>query len=213
VRSLLRDLPVILMAKRRLRRRGFEGARPALGSPDARVREAAAEVLGDSGDCRSIDPLIARLQDPDTNVRQVAAYALGQLKAASAAEALSELLGDPEWEARLGAAQALGDIGEAGAADTLHRVAADDPVADVRVAAACSLAEVGDRRAEALLRDIGGDETSYDEMQRISALSTLAWDLGVTAPLVQAAADTTNHAVLRQDADEQLRLLRSDGRL
>jgi len=36
------------------------------------------------------------------------------------------------------------------------------------------LAEVGDRRAEALLRAIAADDETYDEMERLSALSVLA---------------------------------------
>jgi len=63
------------MAKRRLRRRGVDGELSAIGSSDGRIRQAAAELLGDSADSRGVAPLIARLRDPDPNVRQVAAYA------------------------------------------------------------------------------------------------------------------------------------------
>ena len=54
----------------------------------SRKRRAAAEALGQLGDKRAVEPLIAALQDDVENVRQAAAEALGQLGDERAVEPL-----------------------------------------------------------------------------------------------------------------------------
>jgi hypothetical protein len=62
----------------------------ALQHPDAAVRADAASALGDLGDLRAVDPLIATLRtDGDPYLRSVAAEALGKLGDARAFEPLS----------------------------------------------------------------------------------------------------------------------------
>jgi len=59
-------------------------------------RESAAKKLGEIGDARAVEPLIAALHDKHESVRRAAAWALGQMqeKAAPAVPYLIDMLGD-----------------------------------------------------------------------------------------------------------------------
>jgi HEAT repeat protein len=59
------------------------------------VRRAAAEALGQLGDARAVEPLIARLGDAAWNVRRAAAEALVKI-GAPAVEPLIGRLGDDD---------------------------------------------------------------------------------------------------------------------
>ena len=81
----------------------------ALSHPDYRVRRAAAGALGDVGDARAVEPLVAALKDENffgesRTVRRDAADALGGrmigVVRKSAEEAL-ERIGGPEAERAL----------------------------------------------------------------------------------------------------------------
>ena len=78
---------------------------------------AIVRALGEIGDNRATDTLLARLQDTQENeeLRQAAATALGQIKDARATEALLARLQDAQenQELRQVVAIALGRIGEA----------------------------------------------------------------------------------------------------
>lgn len=83
------------------------------------VRLAAAEALGEIGDARAVDPLIAVLQDDNEDVRRAAAEALGKIRDKRAVEPLLEIFKDSEvwW-----AAEALGELGDKRAVEPLIRV-------------------------------------------------------------------------------------------
>nr|WP_317063664.1 HEAT repeat domain-containing protein [Methanoculleus sp. Wushi-C6] len=51
-----------------------------LGSGDRRARAGAAAALGEIGDPRSVDALIAALQDDQKEVREAARQALGSIR-------------------------------------------------------------------------------------------------------------------------------------
>jgi HEAT repeat protein len=74
---------------------------PLLQNGEGRVRSAAAEALGRSGDARAVDPLTTQLLDRDqrTYVREAAASALGELGHQGAIPTLlyvvEEILPDP----------------------------------------------------------------------------------------------------------------------
>jgi uncharacterized protein (DUF2336 family) len=81
--------------------------------PDPKVREHAAEALGQMGDLTAVGPLIAvALEDGNARVREHAAEALGSLGDERARLALAALvLSDPSPRVRHHAAEALGQIG------------------------------------------------------------------------------------------------------
>jgi HEAT repeat protein len=71
----------------------------------------AAEALGESGDGRAVEPLIALLTRPDPAARRAAAEALGKLGDPQSAEGLLASTRDEEYEVRVAAAQALDSLG------------------------------------------------------------------------------------------------------
>jgi HEAT repeat protein len=74
---------------------------------------AAASALGNIGDRRALDPLIAALEDEYWNVKQAAAKALGNLGDSRAIRPLIRALGEDKYAfARLAAASALSKLGE-----------------------------------------------------------------------------------------------------
>jgi HEAT repeat protein len=92
---------------------------------DEKVRLAAAGALGDIGDARALDPLVAVLQDPDPLVRAVAASALGRIGDARALDPLVAVLQDPDPSVRQAAVHALGKMGDARAVKPLTKVLKD----------------------------------------------------------------------------------------
>ena len=62
-----------------------------LHDEDRYVRRGVAIALGQIGDARGVDPLIASLRDPDPSVRMSAAEALGKIGDARAVPALKRV--------------------------------------------------------------------------------------------------------------------------
>jgi HEAT repeat protein len=63
-------------------KRDVQGLIKALGyEKDEQIRHAAALALGQIGDPRALEPLIAASHDSDPDVRQAAVEALGQVRA------------------------------------------------------------------------------------------------------------------------------------
>jgi HEAT repeat protein len=77
------------------------------------VREAAAHALGQLGDARAVEPLVAALRERDRGwpIRQAAAHALGQLGDARAVEPLVAALWEEYSQVREAAAHALTLLG------------------------------------------------------------------------------------------------------
>jgi len=123
-----------------------------LRSPFAGTRQAAAEALGQIGDARAVDDLLACLGAKKENqeVRVTAAAALGQIGDARAVDDLLACLGAKKenQEVRVTAAAALGQIGDARAVDDLLAcLGAKKENQEVRAAAAAALGQIGDARA------------------------------------------------------------------
>ncbi|MBN1454376.1 MAG: HEAT repeat domain-containing protein, partial [Anaerolineales bacterium] len=76
-----------------------------LKTSDMDVRQSAAKALGQIGDARAMEPLIAALND--RQVQRAAAEALGQIGDARAVEPLVVALKEGTWSMRQTAAQAL----------------------------------------------------------------------------------------------------------
>ena len=70
---------------------------------------SAADMLGQLGDVRAVEPLIACLKDQDKDIRAIAADALGELEDARAVEPLIACLKDQNSDVRYSAADALGN--------------------------------------------------------------------------------------------------------
>ena len=77
------------------------------------VRKAAAQVLGEIGDVRAVEPLIVALKNKHEDLRKTAAEALGKIGDARAVEPLRVALKDEDRDVRKAAAKALGKIGDA----------------------------------------------------------------------------------------------------
>src|SRR5664280_1165637 len=119
---------------------------------DTTVPGAAADALGQIGDARAVDPLIAALKSGGWGMRTAAAGALGQI-GAPAVEPLVAALTDRAGDVRTAAARALAQIGDARAVEPLV-AALTDRDGDVRTAAAGALGQIGDAGAvEPLVAD------------------------------------------------------------
>jgi HEAT repeat protein len=94
-----------------------------LRAPDWNARWHAAKALAAAGDARTVEPLIAALNDADVWVRWEAAQALGHSGGPPAVTALITALRDVEERVRAEAAQALAQIGDARALPALDRLA------------------------------------------------------------------------------------------
>jgi len=78
-----------------------------LGDDWATERKEAAAALGQLGDARAVEPLIAALRDGDAAVRLAATEALGQLEDEQAVQPLIAALGDDDRQVQRGASEAL----------------------------------------------------------------------------------------------------------
>lgn len=148
----------------------------ALAVPNQRLRCPVATVLGEIGDQRAVEPLIALLRDGACEVvweneRARAAEALGQLGDPRAVEPLIAALAAENAETASKAMEALGRLGDRRAVEPLITTtrARHDP------SGATILGSLGDRRAvEPLLEDLAAlgaphpdlyDEWSLEELE------------------------------------------------
>jgi HEAT repeat protein len=168
-------------------RRDIAGLAKALAyKKDWKVRTAAARALGDIGDARAVEPLIAALKDKDSHVREATVRALGKIGDARAVKALSAALKGGDWLVRKAAAEALGKIGDARAVKPLI-AALKDEVSDVREAAAGALCEIGDARAVEPLIAALKDGNFYVRQAAAGALGAIG--APAVKPLIAALKD------------------------
>ncbi len=189
-------------------KRDIKGLIKALGyRKDWRVREKAAEALGQTNDPRAIEPLCAALggYSPSGSVESAAVRALvrigtpaveplgAALKHACRPEAAASALikiGKPSvgplvdglehWHpfTRKTAADALGMIGDARAAEPLV-AALNDSVSDVSRAAIEALARIGQPATEALVAALTKDSSfSRAKWEVVEALDKIGWQPG-----------------------------------
>ncbi len=166
--------------KKLLSQRNVNGLLKALNNNDDYVRESSANSLGEIGDIRAIEPLIAALRDPCPSVRNNAAFALKRLgwhpdKNESGAY---YWVSSEDWEkcldigslaivplvetmlthyseyTRMDAATTLGKIGSSQALKPLIFVLLNDKDFNVRMHAAEALGQIGDVGALAPLLSI-----------------------------------------------------------
>ena len=189
----------------------------ALGDrQDWHVRHDAAAALGEVGDPRAVEPLIACLRDPSEAVCDVAGWALGEIGDARAVEPLIAALRDSDGEVRGNVAGALGRIGDPRAVEPLI-AALEGQSRFHRLAAALPLGEIGDPRAVEPLIAALADK---DPLLR-SAVATALGKLGdprAVEPLVLALRDRGDDkgnggAWVRQAAAQALMDMCRSGRL
>ena len=117
-----------------------------LRSGNPKERDEAAYHLGELGDKRAVEPLIAALKDEDIDVRCEAAEALGFIGDKRAVEHLLPLLKHENPGLRWETAEALGNIGDKRALEPLIALLRDED-SGVRLEAAEALGKMGDVRA------------------------------------------------------------------
>jgi len=167
---------------------------------DLHVRWDAAEALGQIGDARALEPLVAALKDirwavasalkeigepaivplvaalegADGDLRQVAAWTLGQMGDACAVKSLIVALKDKVGSVRRAAAGALGQIGDPRAVapliDTLR-----DADEGVRESAAVALGQIGDARDVHHLELALLFQCPLDVLDQLSSDLVLSW--------------------------------------
>jgi HEAT repeat protein len=200
-----------------------------LGDEDHNVRRDAAVVLGELGDPRAVEPLIAALRnkdwemlqvavealvkigrptvgpliaalgDEDSYVRQAAAVALGAIGDPRAVEPLSAALRDGNSYVRRAAAEALGRLGGPHAVGPLIAALRDEDER-IREAAAEALGRLGDPRAVGPLIAALRDEDSYVRREATEALVKI--DGPAVEPLIAALRDEDER--IREAAAEAL---------
>jgi HEAT repeat protein len=157
----------------RLKAKGdVKGLIKALGyERDRRIGAAAARALGQVGDARAVEPLIATLKDSDRDVRCAAGEALGRARDARAVQPLIAALEDPY--VRWTAAKALGEVGDARAVGPLA-ASLKDKNADVCQAASDSLGQIAAPAVEPLIAVLKDSPRSVRQIAA-EALDKIGW--------------------------------------
>jgi len=140
------------------------------------VKIKAITLLGDSGNPRAIESLLATFNDSFMNwecpsIKSYAAAALGNFKEDSrVVEALIEGVDDRELLTREASIQSLGKIGNPKAVQPLLRVLSDKSVT-IRLSAVKSLEQIGDPQAIPYLKRMTENES--DPVVRSEAVAAL----------------------------------------
>lgn len=181
-------------------------------SPNARIRQAAADALGRAGGSQAVALLLERLdEESDPDVIEAAGTALRRLGEAEMSRAILSIWhGDPipairlrnrrlgrpllqalraRWPAtRAAAAEALGHLRDDAHVPPLITLLGD-PFAVVRRAAARSLGRLGDSRALAPLQEMLADGDPELRRESVLALAGMEGDLALEG-LLRALGDS-----------------------
>jgi HEAT repeat protein len=137
----------------------------ALGDEAPRVREAAAEALGDTRSTEALPALLVAVEDDDPIVRQKAIAALGELGDARAQTRLERALSDARPEVRFQAVMAFPRVttSRTAASIALARAARDDDehVAYVALRMGEELAAASDEPLDPALLDVARDRLRH----------------------------------------------------
>jgi HEAT repeat protein len=173
------EITACINAKMALVRIGEAAVEPLIKSlkdKNEGVRRWAAETLGDIGDPRAVDPLVAAMND-EYHPLGKAAWALATLRDPRAVEALIKALGHKDLGVVWSAADALARIRDTRAIEPLIAMLTHKDV-QVRKNAIRSLSNMGDPRAvEPLIARL----TDEEWMVRSNA----AWALGVISKAIE----------------------------
>jgi HEAT repeat protein len=155
-----------------------------LGNNDSKIRLRAAEVLGELGDKRVVEPLIATLKDSNELVRAAAVKALGKLRDVRVIEPLIATLDDPNQQVRLIVTGVLRNMGEVES----HINNLKSPEWYVRLEAVEVLGKLGDPQAvESIIITLRDN----DELVRAAAVEALGKlrDARAIEPLIAILKD------------------------
>ncbi len=159
----------------------------ALKDPNAEVRRAAAQSLGNIGDRRATSGLIAVLADQEAEVRLAATQSLGNLEDPRSIDGLAARLTDPVTDVRRAAIHALSSLDGKVSAD-LFRPALDDADPEIRASAARAVGNLKDQRSMPALVRLVGDKNADVRQAAISALGDLGLET-VPAGVLDALRD------------------------
>jgi hypothetical protein len=169
-------------------------------SNDWEVRRDATQALGQIGDVRAVEPLIAALKDRDWDVRRAAAQALGLIGDVRGVEPLIVTLKDRFDGVRKAAAQALGKIGDVRAVMPLI-AALKDQSWQVSEAAAQILGQIRDTRAvEPLIAAL--EDRDWDVRRAAAQALGQIGDARAVEPLIASLIDRSKY--VRQAATQAL---------
>jgi HEAT repeat protein len=154
-------------------------------------RMRAAVALGEIGDPRAVEPLIAALGDENLNVRIDAAKALGKIGDPRAVEPLIAALGDENLNVRIDAAEALSKIGVPAVAHLIVALGNEDQ--RVRSGAAKALGKIGDPRAVEPLIAALEDEDFWVRQSVIVALGSVSDERAVEPLIIALQAKYWGH--------------------
>ena len=164
---------------------------------DARVRRAAAEILGDLPVREAGGVLIAAVRDPDATVRATALRSLARAGEAGATSVAAEALVDPEPAVRLAAIQAVETLpgSSPGATNPIRDLLADPEPAVRAMAASAILRGSAPDEGVAVLRAMLEDDDPRAREEALRAVegsrSAVSFEMG---------------AVGLQDADPRVRV-------
>ncbi len=137
-----------------------------LGHTSRRVRLQAAYKLGELGDDRVVDPLLAALVDDNSVVRLYAAMALGKHGSVRAVEPLIRTLRDEQVLTVVAqAAIALGKLGDRRAIEPLLTIITEERAV---WAAADALGRLGDRQAVEPLIEVLNNYSRYGRQSHLT---------------------------------------------
>ena len=129
--------------------------------PDPDLRLQAALALGERGDARAVDALIAAAQSDDENLQFHAIEALGKLRALPAVDVLATTAASGNFFLAFPALEALAQIGDPGVAPRLAPLMADELL---RSAVANALGRIGDEDVVVPLTHLLNDATAPSEV-------------------------------------------------
>lgn len=128
---------------------------------DTHARRAAADLLGELGDSRAVEPLTILLKDEESQVRQSAAKALGKIRDMRAVVPLVAILKDKDISEREIATWALGEIGDISAVEPLiamlEEIREDSWSIRLYESATAALGQIGDASAVGALITLAHD--------------------------------------------------------
>jgi HEAT repeat protein len=167
-----------------------------LDHKDPQVQYEAAEALGNLGDERAIDPLIAALKrDEFSGVRWKAAIALGEIGNPDAIVPLISLLADDDRYVRSRAAHALSMIGEPAVPPLITALKRSD--AGIRWGSALALGKIKNPLAVEPLILLLADEHLMIKAEAASALASIGTPaLGPLLGFLKSAKGETRMEVM-----------------
>jgi len=161
----------------------------ALQDDDPSLVAGAATALGQGGDLRALEPLIAIARHPDSTVRAAVTGALGALGDTRAVMPLISAMQDPEVSVVVAAVAALGRVGAPGVPPLLEALRSTN--ADLRSAATRALAEIGVPAVTALIRALA-DRDLHVIIGAAEALGRIG-DRRAVDPLLACLESDTSH--------------------